>query len=548
MSGTAMDHGFIVERGGALESTGTLSGGLRRVAGDVLRIGRGTNADLRFDDPAVALEHARLERRDDGLWAIDQESVTGTYVNGQAVSEARLADGDRLEIGGHRLTVRMQPRAPVIVRVAAQVAEVEETAAPAAAVPGGPAGPAVAAHEVDYVAAYRLRRGVFGKVAVSLALLLAAAVAIAWVVADEERHVAFRPGAVAEAHGREHSAWACANCHGGGGGEEGETELAGLRGEALMNALCAGCHAAESAPHATMPAAAAVPGCVDCHAEHRGQEDLRLVDDRRCVDCHADAAVVASAIGDFEGHPEFATKGGDDPGTVEFNHERHLRELVDLGRGKVTLGCEDCHRLAENGDDLEPIVYETTCAGCHQHRLDVDVVADRDLGLVPHERWPVVDSYVVGEFVKEAQGLSEAQRATAPRGESTRLERSGRRNADRALDRIRDICRTCHELETETGEDGEETLVVPAANVPSDWMPTSHFSHRTHLEEGKTCGDCHVEVKASTRSADVLLPGVTSCVECHGETAAGVERRQLSGCDDCHSFHPNVRAKRSAVR
>ena len=57
----------------------------------VLRIGRGTNAELRSDNPAVALEHAVIESDSAGYSVVDKGSITGTYVNGKPVETARLA-------------------------------------------------------------------------------------------------------------------------------------------------------------------------------------------------------------------------------------------------------------------------------------------------------------------------------------------------------------------------------------------------------------------------------------------------------------------------
>ncbi|HSN87586.1 MAG TPA: FHA domain-containing protein, partial [Thermoanaerobaculia bacterium] len=76
-----------------------------RVEGDVLLIGRGTNAGLRLDDEAVALEHARIERNPAGYQLTDLGSVTGTYLNGKPLAGrvVSLKDGDTIEIGPYRL-------------------------------------------------------------------------------------------------------------------------------------------------------------------------------------------------------------------------------------------------------------------------------------------------------------------------------------------------------------------------------------------------------------------------------------------------------------
>jgi hypothetical protein len=70
------------------------------------RIGRSGAADLRLDDPTVSRRHALLVLTDDGdLRALDDRSLNGLFVNGNAVEWAALSDGDELEIGRYRLHV-----------------------------------------------------------------------------------------------------------------------------------------------------------------------------------------------------------------------------------------------------------------------------------------------------------------------------------------------------------------------------------------------------------------------------------------------------------
>ena len=66
-----------------------------------LTMGRGAENDveLRGDDFASA-EHARFERRRDGVWLTDVGSTNGTFVNGARLERPRkLARGDTIRIG-----------------------------------------------------------------------------------------------------------------------------------------------------------------------------------------------------------------------------------------------------------------------------------------------------------------------------------------------------------------------------------------------------------------------------------------------------------------
>lgn len=64
-----------------------------------LTIGRGSGNTLILEDDGISRRHARVERRDDGWWAIDQDSTNGTFVNGERIKAARLRSGDRVFIG-----------------------------------------------------------------------------------------------------------------------------------------------------------------------------------------------------------------------------------------------------------------------------------------------------------------------------------------------------------------------------------------------------------------------------------------------------------------
>ncbi len=67
-------------------------------------IGRAPQSDVFLDDVTVSREHAILEQRPDGIHILDLSSLNGTYVNRERVEDARLSDGDELQVGKYRLT------------------------------------------------------------------------------------------------------------------------------------------------------------------------------------------------------------------------------------------------------------------------------------------------------------------------------------------------------------------------------------------------------------------------------------------------------------
>jgi serine phosphatase RsbU (regulator of sigma subunit) len=65
----------------------------------VVSIGRRPDRDVVLPEPHVSRTHAQIERRDSEYFLVDLGSSHGTFVNGQAVQQTRLAGGDRIELG-----------------------------------------------------------------------------------------------------------------------------------------------------------------------------------------------------------------------------------------------------------------------------------------------------------------------------------------------------------------------------------------------------------------------------------------------------------------
>lgn len=72
----------------------------RILPGNERTIGRATGADFIIDAALVSRVHCRVSALADGQLEIrDLESTNGTYVNGERIDTARLASGDRLQVG-----------------------------------------------------------------------------------------------------------------------------------------------------------------------------------------------------------------------------------------------------------------------------------------------------------------------------------------------------------------------------------------------------------------------------------------------------------------
>jgi FHA domain-containing protein len=74
-----------------------------------LVIGRGSDADLRINDPGISRRHAQIRVNAAGpkvqIDIVDLGSTNGIVVNGQRVQQAVLQEGSRIEIGSTRMLV-----------------------------------------------------------------------------------------------------------------------------------------------------------------------------------------------------------------------------------------------------------------------------------------------------------------------------------------------------------------------------------------------------------------------------------------------------------
>jgi serine/threonine protein kinase len=79
----------------------------------VYNIGRAGDVDLTLPkDKAVAGKHCEIEFTEDGAWVRDQLSRNSTFVNGQQIQEAQLADGDTLLVGQSAISISLSGVSP----------------------------------------------------------------------------------------------------------------------------------------------------------------------------------------------------------------------------------------------------------------------------------------------------------------------------------------------------------------------------------------------------------------------------------------------------
>ncbi|CAN5799913.1 hypothetical protein BH24ACT8_BH24ACT8_11220 [soil metagenome] len=74
---------------------------------DEVSSGRHPNSDIFLDDVTVSRRHAVFARVDAGYVVRDVGSLNGTYVNRTRIDQARLEQGDEVQIGKFRLVYHL---------------------------------------------------------------------------------------------------------------------------------------------------------------------------------------------------------------------------------------------------------------------------------------------------------------------------------------------------------------------------------------------------------------------------------------------------------
>jgi hypothetical protein len=333
--------------------------------------------------------------------------------------------------------------------------------------------------------------------------------------------------------------------------------------------------------------------CATCHREHQGHGALAAhVADRRCVDCHGEltahlklreTTTYNPAITDFNrDHPDFqpSLKGKKDPSKIKFNHKAHLElALDDLrradGRPEIAadlkglgakLTCVDCHQMDEARRYLLPIRYDNHCARCHQ--LNAGLVGDFSGDLkkaamefaktpLPHKEPAVIRAVLRDRLVQFAQqnGVGVGQTASVPRPLPWRSAQPVTEGqwawATKQADKVEvlvfmnkqwskqeplTMCSHCH-IETAAGRARPNGLPsYEATQIPSRWYTHSLFNHGSHRL--MSCVACHdrnagnIAVAQSTTAADILLPTLNTCQECHRPSGGA-----RNTCIECHRYH-----------
>jgi len=537
------------------------------LSGTRLTLGRGTDQDIHLPNLRVALAHAELIESPDGRIRLQSGIASGFRYNGTAVQVAVIVPGDRVEIGSFELVFGSAPGADLCVDIAEDQSAKGREMEDALLKRSRQSLQAAGLHKRP------LALGLAGTLAV-LFLLVPLIAAIVEPVGHLLRKLpvvpsdhAWSSGEISQAHA--HIAQRCEACH--------TTPFMPTRNEA-----CLACH--KSTPHhVEQPLLDAGLfedfRCGSCHHEHTGKASIVRHDEQLCVRCHSDLKDVvadtrlenAEHFGD--GHPQFkpmvVRQVGDkrlevrvslddkkdlkEQPNLEFPHKSHLRPegIKSPTRGTVKLACADCHQVEPGGGRMRPIEFEQHCHDCHQLRIPGDVEreaphGDLDAALAAIDdyfaAWALRGGYP-NEFAPHAVQLR--RRPGREMSEQERLDAlAWAQNMSRMATSEMlgyTTCGVCHKAEP-TGGEGADAWRMAPVNIPYAWYPKSRFSHAQHATQ--PCADCHVGADKSETSADINLPGIETCRNCHGGANAG-EGQLASTCITCHEFH---RAREARVR
>ena len=533
--------------------------------GEAVTLGRSTDQVLHLKDRRVALKHARIALRG-STPVISSKAPGGIVVNDGLCREAALRPGDVIRIGANVLTVFAPPQG---VDLAFSFELDPEAAA-------GDAG--LEPHRLDLAAIGWRRRSwswlLFGVVTL-LVLLVPATGLLDAGTRDRIRNgplpddSLWLSGPLASAH--HNASERCETCH--------RKPFQRVRNEA-----CLDCHAGVSRHFAAATGFVTElesARCASCHAEHNEPETLLRRDDALCAQCHEDIAAIAGTnattqdASDFhDKHPPFRVSlltppsteeerlAGtwpvlrvtlDRPGLAEhsrlkFSHKEHLDPAgIDGPDGPQLLDCDDCHRPQADGRRMQPVTMEERCASCH--RLDFDpafpgaTVPHGDASIVLRRLIEYYSRSYLEQYPDPQATAAPARRVDVPGRVPDARERARllQKARDRAFAVARDLferrtCQDCHEI-LATGDAEDPWRVLPA-RLTAEWMPAAHFSHARHETALSSCGKCH-DALHSKDAADVLMPAIGVCRECHGggEPRRGTPALVQSGCTMCHGFH-----------
>ena len=525
----------------------------QRFEGDVLRIGRASDQDIRIDEINLPLSIGEITESG-GQLILTAKTPGLIRLNGGEVGQQTLKASDQIAIGDTEIVIQNATPDEGRLRVHSTSPRSKKSAAATsilAAVAPGPSKRWLSWAAIIAVA-------YFGWISPWSTTSFTTSESSSVSTVQVSSEAIWTTGPLHNVHrsiGDD-----CSACH--------ETPF-----EPVTDAACLSCH--ESTPHHFDPltfhdANSMLGRCAECHIEHVEPSHLILRDDQGCTDCHADIDNIAGARSQLRavsswsaGHPEFKVSiprleqtgnwsseriSIDSPlakssSNLIFPHSVHMNpDGIEGPEGPEQLNCGSCHQPDEGEIGMQPVSMEQHCSSCHLLTFDPDH-PDREL---PHgepgDLLLMMEEFyarrtLIGATLAAGRPAFDAERP----GRSNQLDEAARAEALRlakalAVQSAEDIferttCAICHDV-TRRSDGVTPAWEVAPVYINQHWMPLSRFDHGAHASE--TCESCHA-AETSLVSSDILMPDIASCQTCHGDEHT--DDQLVSVCLDCHSFH-----------
>lgn len=546
----------------------------RATLSEILTFGRGAACKIYLPDPRVRLEHAHIERGEDGYLYL--QGVGGPFqVDGTPQDKIRIALDQKIEIGPFEFVVSQIEHGLEVSQPLISLNFTRRTV---------PADAIVAMASTGGLRPSWLSVRTLSWAAVMLCALLLVAIPI-WqayqpvpigtIAQDSRLDALWNPGPMSSAHKTVGDQ--CKSCH-------------AKPFERVTDAACAQCHK-NTGPHIVNHPkleAEVFSGqrCATCHREHQGEDGMKKVDAQGCENCHAHVKTKAPSsqlpdVGDFaRQHPDFrltmnqpgspskTVRREQVPGLLEnsglkFSHDVHLSAKgvkspsgPTATGGRVVLDCNDCHRLDSAKTRYQPISMERDCAECHRLGFDAQYPNRQ----VPHGSVKKVVESLHDMFSALALERNPPQvvtinsllqssqiQDTPPIARDARqwVDDKVRQATQDLLGKPKSTCKACHTVEPKptVGADlASQWHIAPIASS-NHWLPKSTFTHAQHTSAA--CSACHAAANSKS-SADILIPPIQTCRDCHvGTDKRDVEfdraKKVVSSCNSCHGFHAPVK-------
>ena len=283
--------------------------------------------------------------------------------------------------------------------------------------------------------------------------------------------------------------------------------------------------------------------------------------------------MLADAADFGTGHPEFRPLVRAAPGAkpkraapgkpladydgLKFPHDLHLQAAGGVARmaasfrGRYDFGqkldCENCHRPDADGVRIKPVDMERDCAMCHslafesvggvtrtlRHGEPDQVVADLTAF---YRSTPPTRPLQLGGMQRRRPGQYAEGQVYSVYFREVAVRPSRAQDAVRAVFSKGGACYDCHTVFAPSS--GRNWRVAAVTQTPR-FLQKGWFDHDAHRETD--CADCHTTATGSKQSADLLVPGLRQCRDCHvGESGARivkVETATESPCAMCHEYH-----------